>query len=200
MHHHQTSLLPTTRRARAATWMAAAAAATALLLSGCASPGNPTPIAADSAEIALPLVPGWHAGQRVWYITTDISDPAMAAQGGANLVPRLAHTLPPQPRDPSRPGSVERIYKFADASQPSVLPSAPQPLGGANRNAAYSPLWQLVMVRWQPGQPRTELRSEEELLAAEEAGRITLQPTAIVVNCPVVQVGDQVLAGARRLR
>lgn len=176
---------------------------TAALLAGCAShdPAGTTGTRAnDAPEIALPLVPGWHAGQRVWYITTDISDPTMAAQGGANLVPRLAQALPPQPRDPSRPGSVERIYKFADSSQPSVLPSAPQPLGGGNRNTAYSPLWQLVIVRWQPGQPRTELRSEEALLAAEEAGRITLQPTAIVVNCPVVQVGDQVLAGARRLR
>jgi hypothetical protein len=95
---------------------------------------------------------------------------------------------------------LDRIYKFFDGSQPSVLPSAPTPLGGGNSNDAYSPLWQLVKVTWLPGSVWTELRSEEEVLEAAETKRVSLERLPIIVNCPVVQVGDQLLPGTRRIR
>jgi hypothetical protein len=176
-------------------WKRLAALCLLGLLAGCAATGSPT----RPPEIVLPLVAGWYQGQRVYYVTTDISDAGMAAAGQANFVPRLAAALPPGRPAPGTPLAYERIYKFVNADQPSVLPSVPQPLGGANANRAYSPLWQLYAVRWLPDQPRKELRSEEEVLAAQERGWVALEPLPILVNCPVVQVGDTLLPGARRL-
>lgn len=168
-----------------------------LLLAACASPtqlrGQTT-----SPAIEIPLTAGWFEGQKVFYITTDMSDPQMAQNSSANFVPRLANALAPYPPDPRRGSSIDRIYKFFDGSQPSVLPSAPTPLGGGNTNSAYSPLWQLVKVTWQPGIHQVELRSEEEVLEAADAKRVVLEPLPIIVNCPVVQVGDQLLLGTRR--
>lgn len=78
-----------------------------------------------------------------------------------------------QPRaapGPGRPSLVERVYKFPQGELISVFQSAPLPTGGANADRIYSRLWRLVMVRWlQPAAVR-ELRSEEEILAAQDRG------------------------------
>ncbi|MEO6625568.1 MAG: hypothetical protein ABIN37_12160 [Burkholderiaceae bacterium] len=139
-----------------------------------------------SPFIELPAVAGWYEGQPVHYVTTDISDATMAAGAGVNFAPRLADALPPEGNRPGSNYPVERIYKFTNSDQGSVLPSAPVPTGPGNRDRAYSPLWVLVLVTWGGGQTPRTLRSEEEVLAAQESGLISLQPTRIVVNCPVI--------------
>ena len=137
-------------------------------------------------HVGLPLQHAWFEGQQVDYITTDISDAAMARALGVNHVPALAQAL--APAAPGRPRTpVERVYKFADGEQLSIFPSVPRPVGGANADASYSPLWALVEVRWKPGSTPRQLRSEEALLAAEQAGQVELRHTGIVVNCPVVR-------------
>ncbi|MDP3845901.1 MAG: hypothetical protein Q8R10_05690 [Pseudomonas sp.] len=155
----------------------------ALLLGGCAG--------ADLSRVELPLLPGWYDGQLVYYITTDISDAPMAAKMQANYVPRLANALPDAP-GPFPLATFDRVYKFVDGSQPSVLPSIPLPLGAGNQDPAYSPLWHVYEVRWLRG-PHTELRSADALLQAQEEGRVSVRPTGIIANCPVVRVGDQLL-------
>jgi hypothetical protein len=71
-----------------------------------------------------------------------------------------------------------------------VFQSAPLPTGGANADRSYSPLWRMVLVRWlKPGAVR-ELRSEEEVLAAQERGDLALEVTDIVVNCPITRSVD----------
>ena len=162
--------------------------AAGLLLAGCA---NPAPCAADS-QISLPLLQGWFDGQKVYYITTDSSDAQMAATMQANFVPRLANALPEEP-GPHPLATYDRIYKFVDQPQPSILPSIPQPLGAGNRDNAYSPLWHLYSVRWNQGQRVRELRSADELLSAREQGLVSIEATGIIVNCPVVRVADQFL-------
>jgi hypothetical protein len=97
---------------------------------------------------------------------------------------------------PGAPSSTDRIYKFPNAEQASVLPSAPEPLGASNASNAYSPLWQIVEVTWKPGVTPVVLRSERDVLEAEDAGRVTVVPTRIVVNCPVVRIEDELLRGA----
>ena len=148
-----------------------------LLLAACTTPAR---------HVGLPLHQAWFEGQRVDYITTDISDAAMARALGVNHVPALAHALAPAAPGRART-PVERVYKFAHDEQLSIFPSVPRPVGGANADASYSPLWALVEVRWKAGvQPRL-LDSEEALLAAEQQGQVELRHTGIVVNCPVVR-------------
>jgi len=136
----------------------------ALLLSGCAAPTG----------VTLPRLEAWVDGRRVEYVTTDISDGAMAAQGGVNHVPRLAGAI-----GTGAASLTERVYKFSDGAQISVFASGPP-------DANYSPLWRLVLVHWKPAKPARELRSEEAVLAAADAGDVELAVTGIVVNCPIV--------------
>jgi hypothetical protein len=140
--------------------------------------------AADTVE--LPLISGWYEGKPVRYVTTDVSDRQAAVEMNANYVPRLANAIPPQPAAPGQKGAVERIYAFANFRQGGVLPSLPMPTGSANADPNYSPLWQVHKVRWQDGRTPRVLKSEEEILAAEEAGEVKIEKTGIVVNCPVV--------------
>lgn len=111
-----------------------------LLISAC---GSLTGVG-RSPVVTLPLNFAWMEGRKVEYVTTDISDSAMAHALGVNFVPRLAQALPVA----GRPSAVERVYKFADDSQITVFQSAPSPTGPANADASYSPLWRMVLVRW----------------------------------------------------
>jgi len=157
-------------------WLLASA-----LLAACAAPG---PVGV--AETTLPLNRAWVDGRRVEYVTTDLSDAGMAREAGANFVPRLAQAIPA----PGRPSIVERVYKFPGKEQISVFQSAPLPTGGANADRSYSPLWRIVMVRWRQPAAVRELRSEEEVLAAQERGELALQITDIVANCPIIRSVD----------
>lgn len=136
--------------------------------------------------VQLPLIGGWHDGQRVHYITTDASDMAAATKMFANFSPRLINALPELPQAPGQRNALERIYAFTNFDQGNVLPSAPVPVGSASTDKAYSPLWRMFKVTWAAGSMPKTLRSEEEVLGAIERGWVTMVPTDIVVNCPVV--------------
>ena len=148
--------------------------------------------ASGPAEVRLPLHRAWVDGRQVEYVTTDISDAAMARQEGVNHVPRLALAL----GGPGRHAVTERVYKFVNGEQITVFQSAPLPTGGANADVNYSPLWRMVLVRWLRPDALRELRSEEQVLAAQERGDVALEVTGIVVNCPITRsVDGQALRG-----
>lgn len=160
------------------------------LLTACASPF----FDAGRSETVLPVNRAWVDGRVVEYVTTDISDLTMARMMGANHVPSLAFAVK------STPGQslVQRVYKFANEEQISIFQSAPNPVGSENRDRSYSPLWRVVMVRWNALAPKREFKSEEELLAAEEKKEVSLEVTDIVVNCPITRSGSsQSLKGVR---
>jgi hypothetical protein len=143
--------------------------------------------------IELPLVSGWFDGKPVQYVTTDVSDPDAAIEMQANYVPRLANAI--VQIEPGKPGALERIYRVVNFQQGSVLPSIPSPTGAANRDRNYSPLWLVHMVRWNDGATPRLLRSEEEILRAEERGELTIAKSNIVVNCPVIFAAGSSLPG-----
>ncbi|MDX2220053.1 MAG: hypothetical protein SF172_13610 [Burkholderiales bacterium] len=174
------------------------------LLGGCALLIETAPPVTPSAPVMmaqLPLLDAWHEGRRAQYITTDVSDEAMAAKANANYAPRLRDALPQGPRVPGRRHALERVYKIVNFNQPAVFPSIPLPTGPASRDASYSPLWQLVEVTWVPGSTPDELKSEEAILKAEDAGRVKLAILDVVVNCPVIwSEAGGLLPGAGRFR
>lgn len=150
-----------------------------LLLAACAQ----APLRSD--EVVLPRQQAWIDGRRVDYVTTDISDAAMAGQLGVNHAPRLRDAI-----GSGQASITERVYKFADGRQISVFPSGPAALGATRPDPNYSPLWRLVLVTWKPGAAVRELRSEEAVLAAAESGDVALAVTDIVVNCPIVRPAE----------
>ena len=160
------------------------------LLAACASPLFDV----GQSETVLPVSRAWVEGRIVEYVTTDISDLGMARMMGANHVPGLAAAIRPSPGR----SLVERVYKFPNEEQISIFQSAPNPVGAENQDRGYSPLWRVVLVRWTGSTRKRELKSEEELLAAEEKKEIALETTEIVVNCPVTRnAKGQGLRGVR---
>ena len=159
-------------------------------LTACSSP----PVATSSAEVVLPLNHAWVDGNKVGYVTTDISDAAMAQDAGVNYVPRLSKAA----AQTGNNSLLERVYKFPNGEQITIFQSAPRPTGAANIVSEYSPLWRMALVRWVKPERVRELKSEAELLSAEDAGEVSIQVTQIVVNCPVVRGADgQALQGVR---
>lgn len=167
-----------------------ACAALSITLTACATSPQPPDAKIGGKNqvgfVQLPLIGGWHDGQRVHYITTDASDIPSATKMSANFSPRLTNALPELPQAPGQRNALERIYAFTNFEQGNVLPSAPLPVGSASTDKAYSPLWRMFKVTWVAGSAPTTLRSEEEVLGAIERGWVTMVPTNIVVNCPVV--------------
>ncbi|MDE2430190.1 MAG: hypothetical protein KGM99_15820 [Burkholderiales bacterium] len=152
--------------------------------------------ARNSATIELPLLSGWYQGHRVFYISTDMSDQSMSRQTGTNYAPRLANAL--RATVPGQPSAVDRVYKFAEQAQGSVFASAPEPVGYRSASNAYTPLWVVYMVNWRAGAETRILHSEEEILDAEEKQLLTLTPTKIIVNCPIISSEIDLLpAGVR---
>ena len=160
------------------------------LLTACASPIFDV----GRTETVLLVSRAWVNDRTVEYVTTDISDAAMASMMGANHVPKLAeavHALPGK-------SLLERVYKFPNDEQISIFQSAPGPVGSANQDRSYSPLWRVVMVRWADAKFVRELKSEEQLLAAQDRRELSLEVTDIVVNCPITRDNrGQALRGVR---
>jgi hypothetical protein len=156
-----------------------------VLMSACASPTAVVP----QATVQLPVLRGWFDGQIVFYVTTDASEAGAARKMKANFAPRLAQALPRGPQTPGQASALDKVYAVTNFEQPSIFASAPDPMGPESRDPAYSPLWRMVTVTWAVGQRPRELRSEEQVLAAAEAGQVVVEPTDVVVNCPIVHRG-----------
>lgn len=164
----------------------AASILASLLLGACA--GIQT---SGSTGMTLPLLRGWFDGEEVFYVTTDVSHADIAQAMGANLAPRLADALPAGAGQPGRPSSVDKVYAVTNFAQGSVFASAPWPMGPTSRDRSYTPLWQMVKVTWAGGRTPRTLKSQEEVLDAAEKGLVTLDPTDVVLNCPIVHRGPK---------
>jgi hypothetical protein len=144
---------------------------------------------AGCANVVLPpLKTGWYDGSVVHYITTESSDPVVARAQGVTWAPRLAHSLlSDAARASGQRSALDKVYAVTNAVQPSVFASAPSPVGPTSNDTSYTPLWQMVTVQWRPGHKPRELRSQEQVLAAQQAGEVVLQVTDVVLNCPILQ-------------
>ncbi|MFW1678043.1 DUF7482 domain-containing protein [Pontibacter sp. JAM-7] len=160
-----------------------------LIFAGCSA------VTGEKPTIALPLLEGWFEAQKVYYITTDVSDPVMARQMQANYAPRLRDAVPDYPKPPTQKTVLERVYTFPTGQQASsVFASVPSPLGHGSQDKHYSPLWLIYTVEWRVKDQEIELRSEAEIFKAEAQGWVQIERTPVVVNCPVVSIdGTQFL-------
>ncbi len=167
-------------------WFASVLGALFCLLSAaCAAPSRST----DASAVSLPLQRGLYDGEVVFYVTTDVSDDKVAKAKGANFAPRLADALAGAAGPAGPRLAVDKVYAVVNFSQPSVFASAPKPIGHLNRDAAYSPLWRMVAVTWRNTYDARELRSEDDVLEAQEKGQVDLTTTNVVLNCPIIHRG-----------
>ena len=168
-----------------------AVAGLAIVLMACGGPGTstlPTPSPAAPAKKMFPIIPGWAHGKEVRYLLEEVSDPAVAklmtSKTGFN-VPVVA-SLASVPKE-----ALANLYLFMNGVggpnpfgfQRSVVDSIPGEPG-------YSPLWLHTFVKWKDGVTPRELKSQEEILKAASNGEVTLDKSALVVNCPILPDGQ----------
>jgi hypothetical protein len=150
------------------------------LLAACSS------LRSTGPRVTLPAIAGWYDGMRVYYVTTEITDPTMARNAGVTYAPRLEDAVPEYPKPPELRTVLERVYKFPGNEQDAVFASAPTPPGPESSDKAYSPLWLAYMVRWNDRSHARVLTSEEAIQAAADANEVSVERTSIVINCPIV--------------
>jgi hypothetical protein len=136
-----------------------------------------------TGETNFPIVTGFVDGQLVDYTLQEISDPEVTElmtekTGGYPL--ETVESL-------SRVPQVANLYLFMNGIR------GPNPFGFQMNvidtipgESGYSPLWLHTFVKWNKGVEPRELTSEDEVLAAQEAGEVTLETSDLVINCPVI--------------
>src|SRR5262249_39580941 len=83
--------------------------------------------------------------------------------------------------------SVNKIYANADLDEPQPF----APVINAIQGEGFNPLWQQFLYQFNSGVTPHQFTSEAEVLAAAEAGQITLAPTDEVYRCSVVGPGPK---------
>lgn len=122
--------------------------------------------------VTFRLHPVYFKGERAYHIRTDASEEAFAKREGLVFVPKLGKAL--------EAGATADYYIFVNGVRGqlpvvSTVPSEPD----------FTPAFRLQRVRFK-GTPRL-LTSVQEIRDAESAGQVTIEPTRIVVNYPVVK-------------
>jgi len=132
------------------------------------------------SSVTLKLHPGWFNGGDAWFIRTDASDQAFAEAEGLVYVPLLKNALEAE-------GSYATLYRFADGAegQRPVLSTVPT-------EENFTSAFQVVDVAFE-GEPEL-LDSATAIEEAAAAGTVTLTPTGVIVNYPLVVWPDGGLA------
>ena len=177
------------------TGILAATSALALLAAACsegamAPTGASTPPSTGAMGSSMqssnfaPEVRGFYRGGEVLFIHTEASDPQVASMltmmmgPQVVLVPSLAQA--PEP-------ALAGVYVFTNGVngggpfgfQADVFDSVPGDRG-------YSPLRAVFLVTWEDSVVARELRSVDEIKAAESKGELTTNRTGPVVNMPML--------------
>lgn len=159
----------------------------AMLFSGTAFSANAATQSLTNTIIPLeiPLVMGYADGNEVFYITTETSDQGVSD----HLTELLGFKVTYAPAIKNTPkDALAKIYEFTNGIkgsgplgfQPNVADSQPG-------DPEYSPAWSVQHVTWTDESTARELTSEDEILAAQETGELTIEETGVVVNCPFIQ-------------
>jgi hypothetical protein len=139
-----------------------------------------------NVEIDVPLMKGYENGNEIFFIATDASDNQTAIQITSatgfkvNFAPLLAKT-PEEARG--------QAYVFENGIEGEGPLGFQLPVINARPGQeGYSPLLQINLVRWnqEAAQP-SELRSEHDIIAASNAGQLTITKTDVIVNHPAVK-------------
>jgi hypothetical protein len=163
----------------------AAAAASSANITAAEGPGSVLKLSQANIGLDIPLMKGYENGREIFFIATDASDNKTAAmmtnETGfkVNFAPILVQT-PEAARG--------QVYVFTNGIpgqepfgfQLSVVNAKPGDQG-------YSPLMQMNLVEWNQGVTATELKSVQEIMAAQENGTLAVTKTNTIVNHPAIK-------------
>ena len=142
-----------------------------------------------NVPVIMPLIDGYHNGNKVYFVHTEISDSAMADMMSKMInfptlhVPELKNI----PED-----QMARVYVFTNG-----VPGS-EPYGGGPfmyqidvfdsipGQAEYSQFRIPYLVTWNDDAKPRILTSESKILKAESSGEITVEKSTLVVNAPMI--------------
>lgn len=149
-----------------------------VLFAACAAPAGQVPTA------ALPAGKAWAEGKEIYFVHTEASDPGIAEKLTQMMASPVIY-VPALAQAPA--GALAQVYVFENGLkgkgplgfQADVFDSPPGTPG-------YSPLRNLNVVTWADPARARELKSAAEVMAAQDAGEVTVAQPGVVVNMPFV--------------
>ncbi len=159
-----------------------------------AAPGSVLKLSRASIPMDIPMAKGYENGSEIFFIATDASDEKTAEQitkltgFKVNFAPLLSQT-------PESGRGQAYVFTNGVAGKGPLGFQIPV-LGAKPGDEGYSPLLQLNMVIWKDGSPVKELKSVQEIMAAQQNGSLTVNKTSIIVNHPAIKWQD----GAMKIR
>lgn len=132
------------------------------------------------AEIPAGLA--YAEGKEIYFTHTEASDPGIAEKL-TNMMNSPVIYVPSLAEVPE--SALANVYVFENGItgmgplgfQPDVFNNPPGTEG-------YSPLRQIILVKWTDGVTASALKSETEILKAEKDGNLTTSKAGVVVNMP----------------
>ena len=142
-------------------------------------------LAKANVSIDIPTSKGYIDGNIAYFIATDASDEhavsSITNNTGfpVNYAPLLNNT----------PESIRgQGYVFLNGVQGEAPGGFQLPVANAvPGDKDYSPLWQTNFVKWNDNATARELKSVEEIVAAQNNGELTITETNIIVNSPAIK-------------
>lgn len=147
--------------------------------------------AMDAQSAKAPRVPpvfGYYDDEAVFFIHTEVSDPEI----GEVLTEMMGSPVPVVASLATVPAAATSpVYVFTNGIEPEDTPAGPmgfQPdiFAAAPGDEDYTPLRQLVRVTWSDPDQARLVTSVVALRRAESDGQLTLEPTEVVVNGPLL--------------
>ncbi len=132
------------------------------------------------------LAQGWYADQLVWYIGTATNDIRFAQTGRLTLAPKLSSAAL---------GGAPDIYIVTNFQQGPVFTIVPT--GASN---AYSGLWRVSYITWTTGSRRPITNSIINDPHGIPSVGVSVVPTSIIVDYPVLIVGPLGYAPTYKIR
>ena len=154
------------------------------MTSGTAGPSM-MKLTTTSAPVVIPLVKALYDSKGVMFIITEVSDKTMRDQIGnftgspVNYEPNLTKSQ-----------DIGQLWIFKNGVKgPGLMGFQTNVLNSIPGDPHYTPLWKVNIVEWKTTSTPTILGSDDIIANAVSKGQITVTPTNVVINCPVVQWG-----------
>ena len=146
---------------------------------------KPLRLSYANMPVTIPLEKGLYDGKDVYYITTESSDSdtAQAITKYDNFPVTFAPALAKSPNS-----ALSNIYIFKNGvSGSGILGFQTDVFDAIPTESKYSPIWKVNYVEWKDPKDATILGSDDDISNAATKGQVTVTPTNIVVDCPIIK-------------
>ena len=151
-------------------------------------PGSVEKLAKANVSVDIPISKGYIDGSIAYFIATDSSD----KHAVSSITNNTGFPINYSPLLNDTPQSIRgQGYVFLNGVQGEAPGGFQLPVANAvPGDEDYSPLWQTNFVKWNENATARELKSVEEIVAAQNNGELNVTETNIIVNSPAVKWQD----------